>query len=107
MDGPGTGCAFVMCDQLAILCTPLEYCSATVFPELDVCGLRAHASMRRAVPTDVRELPVLEDLEIVLGAEVLQPLDHRVVEVFDDIYMCLNMLSEWELGFWRVGAHLH
>lgn len=31
-DGPGTGCALVMWDQLAILCTPLEYCRATVFP---------------------------------------------------------------------------
>lgn len=63
--------------------------------------------MRRAVPTDVRELPVLEDLEVVLGAELLEPLDHGVVEVFDDIYMCLNRLSEWVLIFWRVGAHLH
>lgn len=32
MDGPGTGFAFVICDQLAILCTPLEYWRATVFP---------------------------------------------------------------------------
>lgn len=32
IDGPGTGWALVICDQLAILCTPLEYCKATVFP---------------------------------------------------------------------------
>lgn len=99
MDGPGTGCAFVMCDQLAILCTPLEYCRATVFPAGTVCGLRAHASMRRAVPTDVRELPVLEDLEVVLGAELLQPLDHGVIEIFDDIYMCLHRVSKGVVGF--------
>jgi hypothetical protein len=32
IDGPGTGWALVMCDQLAILYTPLEYCKAAVLP---------------------------------------------------------------------------
>mmetsp|Transcript_79137 Transcript_79137/g.191756 ORF Transcript_79137/g.191756 Transcript_79137/m.191756 type:complete len:225 (+) Transcript_79137:165-839(+) len=32
MPAPGTMCAFVMCDQSAILCTPEEYCPTTVFP---------------------------------------------------------------------------
>jgi hypothetical protein len=32
IEGPGTGWALVMCDQLAILNTPLEYCNPTVLP---------------------------------------------------------------------------
>lgn len=47
IDGPGTGCAFVMCDQEAILCTPDEYWRATVFPNDEALVIVERYSVNR------------------------------------------------------------
>ena len=44
IEGPGTPWALVMCAQDAILCNPLEYWNATVFPagQMPMVAARVH-----------------------------------------------------------------
>lgn len=89
-EGPGTGCALVMWDQLAILCTPLEYCNATVFPARHQLPFMFVVPMPMKGHTNIREFSVLEYEEIMLDAELLEPDYQGRLEVFDDIDMCLE-----------------
>lgn len=90
MDGPGTGCAFVMCDQLAILCTPLEYCNATVLPVIISFKFPQFKPGPFGIHTDIGKFAVLEDDKVVLDAEFLEFLNEDGFEVFNDIDMCLH-----------------
>lgn len=64
--GPGTGCAFVMCDQEEMRYTPEEYCRATVFP---VVHELSDAHRREGFDgTNICELPILKDEKIVFCA---------------------------------------
>lgn len=87
--GPGTGCALVRCDHEAILCTPDEYCNDTVFPVIKIESLRSTIEINSL--TDVSELPVLEDKEVVLLTEHSQLVDEILIKVLDDVHMCLEL----------------
>jgi hypothetical protein len=72
-----------MCDQLAILCTPAEYCSATVLPAFS--SDRAPRCYNGSLFTDVGKLSILENKEVMLLTELLKILDDRLIKIFNDI----------------------
>ena len=63
MDGPGTGCALVMCDHVAILCTPEEYAVTQRYYTLRKVNsvYKAHRQLNdEKIHTDVGELAILK-----------------------------------------------
>lgn len=115
MPGPGTRWALVMCDQEAILWTPDEYWSATVFPvwrkwslerqrEGDGGGKRMDAA---PALTDVGKLAVLEDEKVVLLAELCELLCEVEVKVLDDVDVCLRSVHAGEVMSVRGGRPAH
>ena len=87
MPGPGTGCAFVMCDQEEMRYTPDEYCNATVFPIVYCSSDILEQEGQNC--TDVGKLPILENEEVVFCAQLPETVYQGRLKVLDDIYMCL------------------
>jgi hypothetical protein len=88
IEGPGIGWAFVICDQLAILYTPLEYCRATVLPK-NLVVICISSDEYFIVPTYVGKLSILEYNEIMFSTEFLQTVNERMLVIFNDIDVSL------------------
>lgn len=98
--GPGTRCAFVMCDHEAILCTPEAYCRDTVLPVTTKVLFVSRtlkgppAALALVLLTDICKLPVLKDVEIELAAESRELFDQVHVEILHNVDMSLNKRME-------------
>jgi hypothetical protein len=90
--GPGRGWALVICDQEAILCTPEEYWSVTVFPGHS-------AQLNSSIPnlacghTNVGKLSVFKDQKVQLLAQFLQLLCEIKSKVLDNIAVSLSSVQ--------------
>jgi hypothetical protein len=100
--GPGTGCALVRCDHEAILCTPDEYCRDTVFPVIKSEVLQSGTGIDSL--TNVSKLPVLEDKEVVLLTENSQLINEILIEVLNDIHMCLELPVSVQSDLYEEGS---
>lgn len=85
--GPGTVWAFVMCDHEAILYMPPAYCRETVLPAQawNYTHFKRYSQRR----TDICKLSVLEDEKVVFRRKLHELIDEVVVEVRDEINVCL------------------
>ena len=94
IEGPGTGCALVMCDQEDIRCTPREYCKTTVLPVIaQIMQKRRVNRIRHRMKkgrehgslTDIGEFSIFEDEEIMFLAVCDKLVDQVLIEVLNDI----------------------
>jgi len=89
-----------MWDQDAILWTPEEYCSVTVFPAMSAMRF----DQRDRELTDIGKLPVFENDKIHLLTELLELLCKVESEVLNDVTMCLPSARDTERDM--IVAHL-
>jgi hypothetical protein len=85
MPGPGRGWALVMWDQDAILWTPEEYCSVTVFPAISAMMF----GQQDCELTDIGKLPIFENDKVHLFTELLKLLGKVESKVLNDVAVSL------------------